>query len=212
MMNLISTIRDAQTIDMFTELYADNDDPWHIDHGWYEQRKRALLMASLPRQRFDIILEPGCGSGALSIDLASRCQRLIACDIAPRAIELARQRLASCSNVELACCQIPFEWPAGIQASSVDCIIISELAYYLQPQALTLLLDRIKNDLRADGVLVACHWQGAFPERTLETRAIHDRIAAATGLPNLAHHEEQDFLLDIWSGDARSVAMCDGLA
>lgn len=208
----MDTYPSLETDDRFARLYAQSDDPWQIDRGWYEQRKRALLMACLPRAQFDVILEPGCGSGALSMALASRCHQLIACDIAPRAIELARERLASCTNVALSCQQIPVHWPAAVTASSIDCIVISELAYFLQPQALTLLLARIKDCLKPHGVVVACHWQGKFAERTMDTNVIHAHIAATTGLHSVVHHEEPDFLLDVWSDDTRSVAMQEGLA
>jgi hypothetical protein len=60
--------------DYFAHLYADSDDPWRISTGWYEQRKRALLMASLPRERFAVGFEPGCSNGELTVLLASRCQ------------------------------------------------------------------------------------------------------------------------------------------
>ena len=53
--------------DYFARLYSESDDPWRISLGWYERRKRALLMASLPHERFSVVFEPGCSNGELTI-------------------------------------------------------------------------------------------------------------------------------------------------
>ena len=42
------------------ELYADGADPWRAG-SWYERRKRAVVLASLPRERYRRAFEPGCG-------------------------------------------------------------------------------------------------------------------------------------------------------
>jgi len=42
---------------------AGGDDPWGFTHRWYERRKRALTLASLPRERFARAFEPGCSVG-----------------------------------------------------------------------------------------------------------------------------------------------------
>jgi hypothetical protein len=58
--------RDALPPDYFDRMYADSQDPWDFAGRWYEQRKRALTMASLPRARFRRAFEPGCSIGQLS--------------------------------------------------------------------------------------------------------------------------------------------------
>ena len=35
------------TDDYFDQLYQDNDDTWHYQQRWYEQRKRQLCLAAL---------------------------------------------------------------------------------------------------------------------------------------------------------------------
>lgn len=32
----------------FSALYRGGDDPWQVRQRWYEQRKRALMLACLP--------------------------------------------------------------------------------------------------------------------------------------------------------------------
>jgi LmbE family N-acetylglucosaminyl deacetylase len=48
----------------FAQLY-DAGDPWAAD-SWYEVRKRAVVAASLPRERYRHAFEPGCGAGELT--------------------------------------------------------------------------------------------------------------------------------------------------
>ncbi|WP_336493121.1 SAM-dependent methyltransferase, partial [Methylobacterium nigriterrae] len=63
--------------DHFDELHTRSDDPWSVRTRWYERRKRAITMASLPRKRFTRALEIGCSIGELSAELADRCDRLL---------------------------------------------------------------------------------------------------------------------------------------
>ena len=197
----------ATASNAFDRLYAEQDDPWHIESPWYERRKRAVLLAALPFEQVDTIYEPGCGNGALSAGLANRCRRLLVSDTAPRALVNARQRMAECNNVEFACETIPAQWPAEM----VDCIILSELGYYLDPPALDLLVQKIQNCLKPAGFLVACHWKPAFAERTCGTAQLHLVFEASLSLTRLVHHDEHDFLLDVWSTDGRSVAAREGM-
>ena len=50
----------------FDHLYADSSDPWQISSGWYEDRKRAVMAAVLPRRHYRLAFEPGCGNGVLT--------------------------------------------------------------------------------------------------------------------------------------------------
>ncbi|MFS2056382.1 SAM-dependent methyltransferase, partial [Variovorax sp. CT11-76] len=62
----------------------------------------------------------------------------------------------------------------------------------------------------ADGRLVACDWRPGFAQRSLPAAEVQG-ILAALGLARLALHEEDDFLLQVWTRDARSVAQCEGI-
>src|SRR5258708_3601429 len=114
-------------IQYFHELYERGDDPWKLRGGWYEQRKRSLTLALLPRPRYSNAFEPGCANGELTAELAARCDALLAADLNETAVRLARERVAGMPQVRVEQRTVPGEWPTG--AGPFDLIVISELAY-----------------------------------------------------------------------------------
>jgi hypothetical protein len=36
----------------FEAMYRRDEDPWRVETSWYERRKLAVLLASLPRERY----------------------------------------------------------------------------------------------------------------------------------------------------------------
>src|SRR5690625_87982 len=63
----------------FERLYQSTD-LWGYRTRWYEQRKRALLLAMLHRPRYRRGLELGCSIGETTAALSSRCAELVATD------------------------------------------------------------------------------------------------------------------------------------
>jgi SAM-dependent methyltransferase len=197
------------TTQYFDQLYKESDDPWKLREGWYERRKRSLTLALLPRPRYRNAFEPGCANGELSVELAARCDALLAVDLHERAVLLARERVAGAPRVRVEQRTVPREWPT--EAGPFDLIVISEFAYYLDAAELETLAARIAESLTTDGTLLACHWRRPFAEALESADAAHALFDARCGLSRLAHHDEADLLIDIWSRDARSVAQREGL-
>ena len=193
----------------FDDLYRSSDDPWKLREGWYERRKRSLTLALLPRPRYRNAFEPGCANGELTADLASRCDALLAADLHERAVALARERVAGAPQVRVEQRTVPHEWPT--EAGPFDLIVISEFAYYLDAAELETLAARIAASLTTDGTLLACHWRRPFAEALESADTAHALFDARCGLSRLAHHDEADLLIDVWSRDARSVAQREGL-
>ncbi|REE19153.1 nodulation protein S (NodS) [Paraburkholderia sp. BL27I4N3] len=193
----------------FDELYRHSDDPWKLREGWYESRKRSLTLALLPRPRYRSAFEPGCANGELTVELAKRCDMLLAADLHERAVQLARERVADAPHVRIEQRTVPREWPT--EAGPFDLIVISEFAYYLDSAELETLAARIAASLTTDGTLLACHWRRPFAEALESADAAHALFDARCGLTRLAHHDEADLLIDVWSRDARSVAQREGL-
>lgn len=194
--------------DYFDRFYGAGPDPWGFESRWYEQRKRAVTVASLPRQRFSAAFEPGCAIGVLTAELAERCERLLASDIAAAPLEVARARLKGRDSVTFAQLQVPSEWPAG----PFDLVMISEIGYYCGHDDLSDLIQRAVRSLTDDGVVVACHWRHPVADYPLSGDQVHEQLRAESGLVVLAEHLEEDFRLDVLvRPPAVSVARLEGL-
>lgn len=191
----------------FDGLFAGSDDPWAFRQRWYEQRKRAITLAALPRPRYRYVFEPGCANGELSAELAPRCDRLLCCDTASAAVQLARTRLSVFEHAEVRQGRLPTDWPE----EKFDLIVFSEIGYYLDEQDLTEVIRRISESLTADGQLLACHWRPPIEGCPLNARQVHDQINDQLALPRLVLHQEADFILELWSREPRSVAALEGL-
>ena len=187
----------------FDALYRRSPDPWGLEERFYEQRKRELVLASLPRQAFRRAFEPGCATGALTERLAGRCAEVVAWDGAAAGLAAARSRLSSVPHVRLEQRRIPDDWPDG----SFDLVLLSEVGYYCPD--LDLLVARIKATLDGDGVLLACHWRRPAPDHPHRAETVHAAIGRE--LQRIVRHEEDDFLLDVWTRSGRSVASETGI-
>jgi SAM-dependent methyltransferase len=194
----------------FEKLYEGNDDPWSMRERWYERRKRALLLACLPRPRYRSVFEPGCATGETSAVLATRCDELLCSDTAPAAVKISSQRLQDVSNARVIPGRLPEQWPQG----RFDLIVLNELCYYLDAAAFECLIDLALEALTDDGQLLACHWRAPIEGCELDAERVHRRLGERLTEAGLAHplaHQEADFLLDLWSRDPLSVAQHEGL-
>jgi len=197
------------TADAFDAFYADGDeDPWGFTDRWYEQRKQAITLAALPRRHFGRAFEPGCSIGVLTELLAPRCENLLATDVAQAALLQARRRTSRFPQVRIERASVPAQWPDG----EFDLIVLSEVGYYCGSTDLTRLAERAAASLAADGVLVACHWRHPVAEYPISGDDVHAALRAQSGLASLAHHLEEDFVLDVLvRPPAVSVARATGL-
>ncbi len=172
-------------------LHASTPDPWGVDDRFYEARKRALLLAALPRARFGHAIEVGGSTGALAADLAGRCEDLLVLDASPSAVAAARERLGSLAHVRVEHAEVPREWPAA-PAGGLDLVVVSEVGYFLSPAALRELLAAIGRDLSPDGVLVLCHWRHDVDGWPLDGPAVHEQALATGVRPLVARYTDRD--------------------
>jgi len=186
--------RAQQRLHHFEQLYAASPDPWQVRDSWYEQRKRAIVLASLHKPRYRNVYEPGCGNGEMSAALAARCDRLLAVDGAASAVAAARARLAGLPGCTVAQANLPADWPQD----QFDLIVISELAYYFEGAALQALAGAAARSLAPGGMLLLCHWRHDFDDRASSTDVAHATFGAAPGLLPSLRHLERDFLLEAW--------------
>jgi LmbE family N-acetylglucosaminyl deacetylase/SAM-dependent methyltransferase len=189
----------------FDELYAHSDDPWGFASRWYEERKRALTLAALPDRGYATGLELGCSIGVLTEQLAERVDDLLAVDVSQAAVDRARERVGDRARVERA------DLTEGVPAGRFDLIVLSEVGYYLTAEPFEVLLDQVLDRLADGGALVACHWRHPVDDYPVGGDEVHARLRAR-GLPRLVEHLEDDFVLEVFSTDPRSVARRAGLA
>lgn len=180
----------------FDALHAERPDPWNVETSWYERRKRALTLAMLPRERYARAFEPGCSIGALSCDLACRCDELVVADVAPRALEHAAVRLSRHRHVAIRQLEVPAEWPHGV----FDLIVLSEVAYFLSADELDRLIARVDETLVSDGDLVLVNWRGpivGFDD--LDGDTVHARFRQDGRWQTRCRYGERSFLVEVFS-------------
>jgi SAM-dependent methyltransferase len=185
----------------FAGLYGKSDDPWLLRERWYERRKRALTLAALPDERYASAYEPGCANGELTAELAARCDALLATDLNAEAVELAANRVRHLAHVRVERRATPEEWPDG----AFDLIVISEMAYYLNPAQLAALADKLEKTLKPGGTVIACHWRRPIESWPHSGDFVHDQLRASLTLPLIAQYKDDDMVLDLWSSSEKSV-------
>ncbi|WP_312238957.1 class I SAM-dependent methyltransferase [Stenotrophomonas sp.] len=188
----------------FDALYQ-NEDPFAYRTRWYEARKRALTLASLPHAHYLRAWELGCSNGVLTAALAPRCAQLLATDISEEAVVAARRTLAGQPHVTVERAQHPQAWPDG----RFDLIVVSEVGYYLDASDMQAMAARLVGSLDPQGVLVACHWRPSFAQARCSTDFVHAQLDAL--LPRVFSWSDADMVLQGWSRDLRSVAQREGL-
>jgi 2-polyprenyl-3-methyl-5-hydroxy-6-metoxy-1,4-benzoquinol methylase len=195
----------------FDRVYACADDPWQLSTRWYEQRKYAITLALLPHRRYRHAFEPGCSIGTLTELLALRCDHVTAVDVADAAVRSADARLreAGCRDrVTLARLSMDATWPPG----PFDLVLLSEVAYYLQADALARVLRRECARLKPGANVVAAHWRHAVADYPLTGDMAHAVMARTPGLTSLACYRDRDVVVEVFdTGDGRSVASREGV-
>lgn len=187
----------------FDTLYGERDDPWLLRERWYERRKRALTLAMLPEARYARAYEPGCANGELTVELASRCDWLLAADLNAQAVGRARLRVAQQAHVHVEQRAVPDEWPDG----AFDLIVLSEIAYYLDTHQQAQLAQCLNRSVTTNGVVIACHWRQPIEGWSRTGDDVHAQLRSDLHGSLLAHYEDDDMLIDVWSPNGASVHM-----
>lgn len=182
--------------DTLDRLHQQEPDPWGVDSRWYERRKRALLLAALPRERFRHALEIGCSTGALTAVLAARADRVLGVDRSVAALAAARERLADTPGASVADLDIPHAWP---EEGPFDLVVVSEVGYFLSPQALDVLVERIATGLARDGVVVLCHWRHPVEGWVADAADVHRRFHEGPLPPLQAEYRDRDVEIRVHS-------------
>lgn len=184
---------DGAPLSRFVELYDAAEDPWQVATSWYERRKQGIALASLPRERYGTVVEPGCGIGALTRALATRCDRLIAFDPVAQAVRRCRAHTRSLANVTVELATLPGGMPAG----PADLVVFSEILYYLGDAELRNTVDRSVAALRPGGHILAVHWLPWAADAPRDGLAAHCELLAHPRIDRLVEHVDERFVLHV---------------
>ncbi|GAA4587792.1 SAM-dependent methyltransferase [Actinoplanes octamycinicus] len=184
----------SYSLDHFIGLYEAKDDPWDNATKWSDQRKYAVAMASLPRERYRRCYEPGCAVGVLSVMLADRCGEVLAVDCVEEAVVQARAATAGLPHVEVARALLPAELPDG----TFDLIVVGDLLYYLSADDLQLMIDGMLARLEPGGDLLSVHFRDRDNPGNYDGFNVHARLAALPSLDRVIHHEDEWFVCDVF--------------
>jgi SAM-dependent methyltransferase len=180
--------------DHFAERYAAVADPWDLEGRWYETRKHRLTVAALPRRRYRRAFEPGCSIGLLTALLAERCDEVLATDVSAAAVAATRARCrVAAPGVHAVTGGVPEDWPEGI----FDLVVLSEIGYYLDADALGCTLDLVAGSLEPGGHLVAVHFRPAADEHLQDGDAVHAQLRRRADFESVATYSELAFHLDV---------------
>lgn len=105
------------------------------------------LAAQLPAS-CDAALEVGCGTGEMTALLAERAARVVALDLSPEMVRVARERLAGAAHVELVVADVG-AWPAPREA--FDCVASVNTLHHL---AFEETIAKLRDALRPGGTLL----------------------------------------------------------
>jgi SAM-dependent methyltransferase len=183
----------------FERLYEASCDPWDYLGSEYEREKYQDTLAAMPAGALARVLEVGCSIGVFTELLAPRCAELVAIDFAPRALELAAERLAGVANVELLRASFPEQIPPG----EWQAIVCSEVIYYLDEPALGRAIDWLAGQLESGASVVAVSWRGEGVEEPMRGDEAHDLLARELARWHAFDARKPGYRLDRFDGDGR---------
>ena len=183
------------SLDDFEARYRSDRDPWSYETSRYEREKYAATLEACGPGPFREALELGSSIGVLSELLADRCDRLTTVDGAPTAVAAARRRLAGRDDIEVHLGPIP----DAIPVRRYDLIVASEILYYLERDALSATLARLRGLSRPSARVVAVHWRPSGPERPFTAAEVHDALRAQPWLSPTCSAATDDYLLDVFT-------------
>ena len=175
--------------DALEALYASGDDPWDFRGSAYERAKFAATAAALPRPRYRSALEIGCGNGELARRLAPRCDAYAGLDAVEAALDAARRAVPEARFVQGF---VPCALPDGDH----DLIVLSEVLYFLDADAIDALADQI--DRRWPGAdLVCVTWRGPSGNPLEGEAALALFLAACEDRPVSTARIEDRYRIDL---------------
>lgn len=182
----------------FDAMYQASQDPWNFSADPYEQFRYRTILQALQPGPYRRAFEPGCSVGALTVGLATICERVDACDFSQAAADQARGRCLSLPGVTVRCMSLN----NTVSYAEYDLIVLSEVGYYFSTAAWQCLVNDILDSMQPGTTLLASHWLGNSQDHVLSGDEVHNMVKH----PQLRHEhgerhpdkEHGGFRLDKW--------------
>lgn len=126
----------------FDRIALVSDDDWNHNNHYHN-----FLLQHVPAKSQNA-LEIGCGTGLFSRLLAMKSERVLALDLSPQMIRIAKEQSAQFSNIDF---QIADVLSSELPFEHFDCIASIATLHHLP---LAEALSKIKNALKVNGVLL----------------------------------------------------------
>lgn len=182
------------SMEFFETKYQQDADPWQFGNSPYELNRYEEIIRTLGGRTFQRAFEPGCSIGILTARLAVCCDKVLAMDISPTAVERAREHCCAYPGVTIQQGCLPHDLPEG----DFDLIVFSEIGYYFDHAGLYRLAEVLISRLRPGGLLVAAHWLGSSEDHVLHGDQVHAILRKLPGLEPGVSHRFEGFRIDSW--------------
>jgi len=143
------------------------------DDGWdHNVHYHQYLLNQIPLP-CGTVLEIGCGTGAFSRLLAQRAKQVVAVDLSPQMICLAKDRSSQYPNIEYRTVDVmTHHFDEGVDNEKFDCIVSIATLHHLEMEQI---LPKIRRLLKSDGLFVCLD--------LLRMRGITDLLLSAFAIP-----------------------------
>jgi SAM-dependent methyltransferase len=180
----LDTIRDD-----FDRIALLPEGKWN--HNLHYQR---TLLRRVPRGCMEA-LDVGCGTGALTRQLAARCGHVTGLDLSPNMVAEARRRSAGVANVDCAVADFMTE---PLPAGAFDCITAVALLHHLPLEPA---LSRFRDLLRPGGVLLVLDVR---PGEFLPADVLTLGVSTALFLWHTGRLRESEVARQVWAAHGRT--------
>lgn len=188
-------VRDGARRRVFDAMFALSDDPWGYQDTPYERRKREYLVTSVSDAARHIG-EIGCADGhnIAAIARGRPHSMITGVDVSPAAVAIARRRTSEFTNVNILLTD-DVDAPSGPIAQLFDCVILSEVLYYLgHEHAMRSTMRPIRERMSDTCQVILLHG-------SVDAPALHDRAVRALNLQVMETHQiddpERPFMLTV---------------
>jgi len=135
---------------IYDEQYLKQNGYWH---DWVEKK---VILDTLDLKPTDIVLEAGCGTGRITLELAKRCKFVYAMDYSKGSLEVLEQKLKDLNihNVVPLTWDIRYPLDCLLEYEKVDKVTSVQVIQHLPTVGRYEAIDNLYNYLKPNGVCV----------------------------------------------------------